>query len=87
MKELKRFIKKAVKKTTPLPKEKKGKYLINPKLTDAQRRLIRLEYKLGGGNSKFQTEEKVSIHSLMKKYKASYGTIWNIVNKAKSNTK
>ena len=84
MKELKRFIKKvkkAIKKATPLPYEKRGKYLINHKLTDSQKKSIRIEYKKGGGNSKFKTEEKVSIHSLMKKYRASYGTIWNIVNK------
>jgi len=57
------------------------KYKVNPKLTKDQRKAIRIEYKNGGGASKLQTDKKVSIHSLMKKYKASYGTIWNIIHK------
>lgn len=67
----------------PIKKVKKiKKYKVNPKLTKDQRKAIRLEYKNGGGTSKYQTETKVSIHALMKKYKASYGTIWNIIHKA-----
>jgi len=82
MKELKKFIK-GVKKVISKPTStQKKKYRINPKLSDKERKAIGIEYKNGGGTSKLKTEEKVSIHALMEKYKASYGAIWNIIHKA-----
>ncbi len=61
-------------------KSKKKVYKVNPKLSKKIKRIIWHEYQKGGGTSKFQTDKKVSIHTLMKKYHASYGTIWNIIH-------
>lgn len=55
-------------------------YRVNPKLSKETKNQIWNEYKKGGGTSKFQTDKKVSIHTLMERYNASYGTIWNIIN-------